>query len=68
MDKSTKSIETVNIADIQDDYTAQDVLILNNKFLQRPVREDTDEYDEHKNLQLTIRKKRDDSHSSNYGL
>eukprot|EP00971_Amphidinium_carterae_P015583 307748-Amphidinium_carterae.5 len=57
---STKSIEPVNISDIQDEYTEQDVTALNNKFPQQPAREDTDDYDKDNDMQLTIRKKRDD--------
>eukprot|EP00971_Amphidinium_carterae_P216870 4305043-Amphidinium_carterae.1 len=60
MDKSTNSIETVNISDIQDDYTAQDVLASIIKFPQRLSRDDTDDYDEYNEMQLTIKKKRDD--------
>eukprot|EP00971_Amphidinium_carterae_P064350 1274514-Amphidinium_carterae.1 len=55
MDNSTKSIKTVNISDIQDEYTAQNVIALNKKFPQRP-----DDYAEYNYMQLTIRKKSDD--------
>eukprot|EP00971_Amphidinium_carterae_P214087 4248637-Amphidinium_carterae.1 len=70
MNKSTKSIEAVNISEIQDEYTAQDVtewIQLNNKFQQRPDRDNNDANDEYNDVQLSIRKKRDDQ-SLNYVL
>eukprot|EP00971_Amphidinium_carterae_P228282 4528161-Amphidinium_carterae.1 len=59
MEKCTKSIETANISDIHDEYIADDVTKLNNKFPAVPA-DDTDEYEEYNEMTLNIRKKRDD--------
>eukprot|EP00971_Amphidinium_carterae_P165773 3285835-Amphidinium_carterae.1 len=60
INKNTKSIETVNIPDMQDESIARDVIKLNIKFPQRPDRDDNDANDEYNDLQVTIKKKRDD--------
>eukprot|EP00971_Amphidinium_carterae_P124021 2456240-Amphidinium_carterae.1 len=72
MENSTKSIETVNISDMQDEYTAEDMTWLNNKSPVVPARDDTDDYEEYNEMTLIIRKKRDDimsfSQTLNYVL
>eukprot|EP00971_Amphidinium_carterae_P019415 382190-Amphidinium_carterae.1 len=59
MDNCTSSIDVVNISDIQDDYTAEDYLMLNNNFPAVPT-ENTDEYEEYNEMIMNIRMKKDD--------
>eukprot|EP00971_Amphidinium_carterae_P193608 3841622-Amphidinium_carterae.1 len=43
MDESSRSVEKISIADIQDDYTTEDVIRLRQRFPTRPP-EDEDDY------------------------
>eukprot|EP00975_Prorocentrum_lima_P063963 12894713-Prorocentrum_lima.AAC.1 len=71
MDNCTSSVDAVNISDIQDAYTAEDYIKLNNKFPDVP-QQDTNEYEEYSEMTLSIRKKKDDimsfSQTLNYVL
>eukprot|EP00971_Amphidinium_carterae_P223060 4426256-Amphidinium_carterae.1 len=51
MDNCTNSIDVVHISDIQDNYTAEDYIKLNNKFPAVPA-EDTDEYEEYNEMRM----------------
>eukprot|EP00971_Amphidinium_carterae_P264599 5248894-Amphidinium_carterae.1 len=46
MDECSRSVETINITSIQDDYTADHLNRLRTKFSTIPA-EDADDYDEH---------------------
>eukprot|EP00971_Amphidinium_carterae_P138641 2747143-Amphidinium_carterae.1 len=59
MDSCSRSSETINIADLQDDHTADEVTRLITRFPAAPD-EDADNCDEYIDLTLNIRKKRDD--------
>eukprot|EP00971_Amphidinium_carterae_P079188 1566788-Amphidinium_carterae.1 len=58
MGNCTSSIDVVHISDIQNDYTANDYVKLNNKLPAVPA-EDTDEYEEYTEMTMNIRKKND---------
>eukprot|EP00971_Amphidinium_carterae_P125259 2481940-Amphidinium_carterae.2 len=64
MDNCTSSIDAVNI---HDDYRAEDYVKLNNK-LPAVTSEDTDEYEEHNEMTMNIRKKKDDIASFSQAL
>eukprot|EP00971_Amphidinium_carterae_P156894 3110278-Amphidinium_carterae.1 len=70
MDKSSRSVETINIANIQDGYTRE----VNRLHLRLPCipAEDEEEHDEYNEMTLNIRGKRDDitsfSQTLNYVL
>eukprot|EP00971_Amphidinium_carterae_P053069 1045230-Amphidinium_carterae.1 len=58
-DNGTSSIDVVNIFEIQDDYTSEDYIKLNNKSPAISA-EDTDEYEDYNEMMMYIRKKKDD--------
>eukprot|EP00971_Amphidinium_carterae_P103002 2038717-Amphidinium_carterae.1 len=59
MDDCTKSVTVIILGDIQDKYTVDEVRNLNAKF---PIalQEGDDNYDEHLDLTINIRKMKDD--------
>eukprot|EP00971_Amphidinium_carterae_P157905 3130057-Amphidinium_carterae.1 len=71
MDESSKSVATINIANTQDDYTTEDVNRLRQRFPTIPA-EDEEDYDEHNEMILNVRQKKDDmtsfSQTLNYVL
>eukprot|EP00971_Amphidinium_carterae_P021680 427765-Amphidinium_carterae.1 len=67
MDNCSRSVETINIGGIQDDYTTEHVARLNTRFPTTPT-EDADNHHEYINMTLNIRKRRDDIASFNQTL
>eukprot|EP00971_Amphidinium_carterae_P271001 5377734-Amphidinium_carterae.5 len=59
MDSCSRSIETINIVDLQVDYKADDVTRLNTRFPAEPAK-DADNYEVYIDVKMNIRKKRDD--------
>eukprot|EP00971_Amphidinium_carterae_P033958 668472-Amphidinium_carterae.1 len=73
MDQSAnKSIDVIDLRNIQDAYVTEDVHYRDNKFYDEPTEEQADEYEEYNDLNITIRKKRDEissiSQTLNYVL
>eukprot|EP00971_Amphidinium_carterae_P066484 1316626-Amphidinium_carterae.1 len=72
MDQSAKSIDATDLRNIQDAYVTKDVQYRNSKFYDEPSEEQADEYEEYNDLNITIRKKREDissiSQTHNYVL
>eukprot|EP00971_Amphidinium_carterae_P222845 4422362-Amphidinium_carterae.1 len=62
MDESSRSVETVNIANIQDDYTTKGVNRLRQQFPTIPTKNE-EYYDEYNEMTLKFRKKKDDIRS-----
>eukprot|EP00971_Amphidinium_carterae_P076152 1504072-Amphidinium_carterae.3 len=56
MDEFSKSVETVNIAHIQDDCTTENVNRLRQRFRTIPA-ENEEEYDEYNEMTMNFRKK-----------
>eukprot|EP00971_Amphidinium_carterae_P027123 534751-Amphidinium_carterae.1 len=71
MDKFSRSVETINIANIQYDYRTEDVNRLHHRFPATPAEKDED-YDKYHEMTLNIRRKKDDitnfSQALNYVL
>eukprot|EP00971_Amphidinium_carterae_P059714 1181397-Amphidinium_carterae.1 len=56
MNQSSRSVESINIANIQDEYTREDVNRLHLRFLTIPA-EDEEEYDQHNEMTVNIRRR-----------
>eukprot|EP00971_Amphidinium_carterae_P339970 6478075-Amphidinium_carterae.2 len=59
LDESSSSVETINIANVQDDYTIEDVNRLRQRFPTIPA-ENEEDYDEYNEMTLNNRKNRND--------
>eukprot|EP00971_Amphidinium_carterae_P040963 804617-Amphidinium_carterae.1 len=59
MDAGSRSVATIVLSDIQDEYTEGDTRRLNTRFPAAP-REDADNYVEYYDMAVDIRKKKDD--------
>eukprot|EP00971_Amphidinium_carterae_P202215 4012545-Amphidinium_carterae.1 len=72
MDESAKSIEAIELRNIQDAYVAEDTNYRDQKYPAQPMEEEQYELAEYAELSLTIRKKREEissvSQTLNYVL
>eukprot|EP00971_Amphidinium_carterae_P303978 6040621-Amphidinium_carterae.1 len=72
MDQSAKSIDAIDLRNIQDAYVTEDVQYRDNKFHDEPTEEQADEYEEYNDLNIAIRKKKEEissiSQTLNYVL
>eukprot|EP00971_Amphidinium_carterae_P335925 6472018-Amphidinium_carterae.2 len=60
MDQSTKSIEAIDIRNIQEAYVTEDVPYRDKRFPIEPTEDEADEFEKYNDLTMTIRKKRDE--------
>eukprot|EP00971_Amphidinium_carterae_P114159 2262359-Amphidinium_carterae.1 len=72
MDESAKSMEAIELRNIQDAYAAEDTNLRDQSFPVQPTEEEQYELTEYAEMSLTIRKKRDEitsvSQTLNYVL
>eukprot|EP00971_Amphidinium_carterae_P013291 261884-Amphidinium_carterae.1 len=72
MDESAKSMEAIELRSIQDAYVAEDTNYRDQRYLVQPTEDEQDEFADHVEMSLNIRKKRDEitsvSQTLNYVL
>eukprot|EP00971_Amphidinium_carterae_P193892 3847111-Amphidinium_carterae.1 len=68
MDQSAKSIDAIDLRNIQDAYVTEDVQYRDNKFYDEPPEEQANEYEEYNDLNMTIRERRDQFNITNTQL
>eukprot|EP00971_Amphidinium_carterae_P307957 6120104-Amphidinium_carterae.1 len=60
MEESARSMEAIELRNIQDAYTAEDVNLRDQRYPVQPTEEEQYEFTEYSEMSLAIRKKRDE--------